>query len=147
MKELKFKTSKGEFLVNEDCKGISLKEITELEASEIVDDSFNAYHEDSFKLYGDEIVSGAYVVTAIESLHSLLKSKDIHLFENPVHINVDDDKLCDFCPLEKKGVYGTDGGYMAGCEGSRCDEARDNYFELHEEAEEKTFYNPYIFKL
>jgi hypothetical protein len=39
------------------------------------------------------------------------------------------DDLCKYCPLEKKGVYGVDGGYMAGCEGSRCDDAYDNYLE------------------
>lgn len=37
------------------------------------------------------------------------------------------DDLCKYCPLEKKGVYGVNGGYMAGCEGSRCDDAYDNY--------------------
>ena len=35
------------------------------------------------------------------------------------------DRLCNFCPLEKKGVYGVPGGFMAGCEGSKCDEALD----------------------
>lgn len=39
------------------------------------------------------------------------------------------DDLCKYCPLEKKGVYGVDGGYVAGCEGSRCDDAYDNYLE------------------
>lgn len=39
------------------------------------------------------------------------------------------DDLCKYCPLEKKGIYGVDGGYMAGCEGSRCDDAYDNYLE------------------
>jgi hypothetical protein len=39
------------------------------------------------------------------------------------------DDLCKYCPLEKKGVYGVDGGYMAGCEGSRCDDAYENYLE------------------
>jgi hypothetical protein len=37
--------------------------------------------------------------------------------------------ICEYCPLEKKGVYGVDGGYMAGCEGSKCDEAYENYLE------------------
>ena len=39
------------------------------------------------------------------------------------------DNLCDYCPLEKKGVYGVPGGFVAGCEGSRCDDAYDNYLE------------------
>jgi hypothetical protein len=40
---------------------------------------------------------------------------------------IDEDKLCEYCPLDKKGVYGVPGGFMAGCEGSKCDDARDNY--------------------
>lgn len=39
------------------------------------------------------------------------------------------DKLCKYCPLEKKGVYGIDGGYVAGCEGSKCNVAYENYLE------------------
>lgn len=41
------------------------------------------------------------------------------------------DDLCKYCPLDKKGVYGVDGGYMAGCEGSRCEEAYENYLDEH----------------
>lgn len=33
---------------------------------------------------------------------------------------------CDHCPLDKKGVYGVPGGSVAGCEGSKCGEAREN---------------------
>ncbi len=33
---------------------------------------------------------------------------------------------CDHCPLENKGVYGVPGGSVAGCEGSKCGEAREN---------------------
>ncbi len=40
-----------------------------------------------------------------------------------------EDKLCQFCPLDKKSVYSVPGGYMAGCEGSRCEEAYENYLE------------------
>lgn len=40
-----------------------------------------------------------------------------------------EDKLCQFCPLDKKGVYSVPGGYMAGCEGSRCEEAYENYLD------------------
>ena len=39
------------------------------------------------------------------------------------------DELCDFCPLEKKGVYSVPGGFCAGCDGSRCTEAYENYLE------------------
>lgn len=39
------------------------------------------------------------------------------------------DALCCYCPLEKKGVYGINGGNVAGCEGSKCDEAFENYLE------------------
>jgi hypothetical protein len=35
--------------------------------------------------------------------------------------------LCKYCPLEKKGVYSMSGGFVAGCEGSRCDDAYENY--------------------
>lgn len=37
------------------------------------------------------------------------------------------DKLCEYCSLEKKGVYSVNGGFVAGCEGSRCYDAYDNY--------------------
>ena len=47
------------------------------------------------------------------------------------------DDLCKYCPLEKKGVYGVDGGYMAGCEGSRCDDAYDNYMDIMGEEEHR----------
>ena len=40
------------------------------------------------------------------------------------------DDLCKYCPLEKKGVYVVAGGPFAGCEGSRCDEAYENYENL-----------------
>ena len=44
------------------------------------------------------------------------------------------DKLCEYCPLEKKGVYSVPGGFAAGCEGSRCDDAYENYLEKNENA-------------
>ena len=48
-----------------------------------------------------------------------------------IKIDKDDmgDELCKHCPLEKKGVYGVDGGYMAGCEGCKCDDAYNNYLD------------------
>ena len=39
--------------------------------------------------------------------------------------------LCNYCPLatDKRKVYGTDGGFVAGCEGCWCDAAYENYVE------------------
>jgi hypothetical protein len=37
------------------------------------------------------------------------------------------DELCKWCSIEKKGAYGVDGGFMAGCEGSGCDLAYEAY--------------------
>lgn len=37
------------------------------------------------------------------------------------------EELCTYCSLDKKGIYGTPGGTQAGCEGSRCDEAYEEY--------------------
>ena len=39
------------------------------------------------------------------------------------------DELCKWCPLDKKGAYSVPGGFMAGCEGSHCKEAYENYME------------------
>ena len=39
------------------------------------------------------------------------------------------DKLCEYCPLEKKGVYSVPGGFAAGCEGSTCENAYENYLD------------------
>lgn len=61
---------------------IKLSEITEEQASEIVEDGFNAYNEHSFKLYNDIIVSGSYVVTALQSFYSLLESHNIEITNN-----------------------------------------------------------------
>jgi len=40
-----------------------------------------------------------------------------------------EDDLCNYCPLpdEAKGVYSTPGGNSAGCEGSHCKDAYENY--------------------
>ena len=124
MKELKFKTSKGEFLVidKEDVEvafslviknirerfnlkqvvGYALKDITEKQASEITDE-----------IHGN--------VSFITTLNILLKSKGIHLFENPIDLDERLECNCDIC-------YG------------RLESD-------HEESEQKTFYNPYIFKI
>jgi len=39
--------------------------------------------------------------------------------------------ICNYCPLpeERRGVYGTPGGFSAGCEGCRCNEAYEAYKE------------------
>jgi hypothetical protein len=47
-----------------------------------------------------------------------------------------EDKLCDYCPLEKKGSYSTPGGIHAGCEGSACDDAYDAYLDELSEGNE-----------
>lgn len=43
------------------------------------------------------------------------------------------DLLCVHCPLQDKGVYSVPGGSVAGCEGSRCKEAYENYLTFCEE--------------
>jgi hypothetical protein len=43
-----------------------------------------------------------------------------------------EDEICQFCPLENKGVCSVPGGFVAGCEGSRCEEAYENYLETLE---------------
>lgn len=136
MKQEKITTSKGEFLVVDSkdapssfnsylrdieeklgvqlITGYKLSEITEEGASKIVDELWNGY-----KNYNSNDNVGNYnrlvKNTAIESLHSLLKSKGIHLFENPYD------------------VYDMSTWHDAN--------------EAKQKAEEKTFYNPYIFKL
>lgn len=37
------------------------------------------------------------------------------------------DKLCEYCPLDKRGAYSLPGGFQAGCEGKCCDEAYQEY--------------------
>lgn len=74
MKKIEFETSKGKFLVCDAVEnanihtGISLKEITEEQASEIVGIEINMNHSANHN---------------IMQLHSILKSKGIHLFYNP----------------------------------------------------------------
>ena len=124
MKKLEFETSKGNFLlvdmdfesVLDKYKGLKftfmypLKHISELEASEIV---FRIGHHSN----------GHLIPSAVELLHSLLKSKGIHLFENPVKLP----HSLEYCS-SRWSYYG---------------------YEVSEyrKAEQKTFYNPYIFKL
>lgn len=132
MKELKFKTSKREFIIYDKVDitqtqliffnqyGIKLSEITEEQASEIVDEF--KYHPTLIKkVFIDYLNGDFYIDTAIESLHSLLKSKGIHLFENPIDLEEQLDCNCDMCYQKLEDAFN--------------------------EAEQKTFYNPYIFKL
>lgn len=167
MKKLEFKTSKGSFLLSDEnyylvneravktaylnnvkqfeyVSFIRLSEITEQQASEIVDKKIG------YKNYleSTDVISNYSCVTAIKSLHSLLKSKGVYLYENPVYKDVEySDELCKYCPLIKKGVYSVNGGYVAGCEGSCCETAKENHEDMYQEVEQKTFYNPVIFKL
>lgn len=149
MKELRFSTSKGEFLmvdmpldVDKIAYGIggvkikqgndkkwtsflsakcelvnTLKHITEEQASEIVDDYKKwfknySYKEDAVGGQRVSIVVFPYHKKAIDSLFSLLDSKGIHLFENPIEIGT----------------------------------SKEDY-EIYKNSEQKTFYNPYIFKI
>ena len=90
---IEIETSKGRFLVcNDDCdefesllyffREYKLSEITEEEASSIVDETFNAYNEHSFVYYGYYVFSGCCIITATQSLHSLLESQGIETTQN-----------------------------------------------------------------
>lgn len=126
MKKLEFKTSKGNFILSDEnyylvnergvktaylnnkkqfeyVSFIRLSEITEGQASEIV----GSVEE---RLYKDDV--SEYFKTAIKSLHSLLKSKGVYLYENTLSTGT-----------------------------SKYD------YNMYKEAEQKTFYNPVIFKL
>lgn len=98
----------------------SLKDITEERASEVVDSNIK---QGLIKCYFDYI-KGYYsnsLFTAIESLHSLFKSKGIHLFDNPDGISY---RTCSF----DSGI-----DYRS--------------FLSWNDAEEKTFYNSILFKI
>lgn len=47
------------------------------------------------------------------------------------------DELCKYCPLENKGVYSVPGGFVAGCEGSKCENAYENYLDECAEANDR----------
>jgi len=148
MKKLEFETSKGRFVVSDERhylknefgiktaylngvkqfefeKFIELNRITEEQASEIVD--YGVIIEEVqggglYEMYYDyELGRYSLGKSQIESLHSLLQSKGIHLYDNPVDLNEQLDCNCDMC----------------------YQKLEDSFVE----AEEKTFYNPYIFKL
>lgn len=143
-KQIEFKTSKGTFIlvdmpnnrIEEMVCGqymidttssihYKLSDITKDEASEIVDEDndygvriFQNYQTTSMQYFDEQI-------TAIESLHSLLKSKGVHLYENPVP------------EPEIQGGYTPDGDFLGGYD--------DQWIADYEEASQNTFYNPYIF--
>ena len=130
MKTLEFETSKGKFKIidmpdeirvngwngsividkenqisrEKYEKGFYLINATEEQANAIVDKVMNNQH---FQNYDFKEITDRWTKSAIESLHSLLKSKGIHLFRNPNN---------------------------------------SDYF-TNRSTEEKTFYNPFIFKL
>lgn len=86
------------------AKGFYLKNITEEQASEIVDE-----------IHGN--------ISFITTLNILLKSKGIHLYENPVP--------------EPEYQFDNFGN------GGMC----ESWINVYQEQAQKTFYNPYIFKL
>lgn len=137
MKKIEFKTGKCEFdlleggqdytleyMKNTDWwQAIHLANITEEEASGIVDSTRKNIREKDiiFQDYQSKYKKDFSYDTAIESLHSLLKSKGIHLFENPIKLPHSLEYCC-----SRWTYYG---------------------YEVSEyrKAEEKTFYNPMIF--
>lgn len=132
MKKFEFETSKGKFLLVDEkdypvfhvmieTNGFnfySLKQITERQASEIVDsgdcDLSGDRYLHGFRNYEIEDEEVFSEISAIESLHSLLISKGIHLFENPYDLAWKDGCISAYPYSQHEG---------------------------------KTFYNPYIFKL
>lgn len=139
MKQIKFETGKGEFLLIDKADvdtmfslkvlevkqtynlkqviGYLLKDITEKQASDIVDIN---------RLVGDKLaykdyLSFRYLYKAVDSLYSLFDSKGIYLYENPHPRRY-------IMAMTDKGIV-------------------DTTEKLYLEAEEKTFYNPLIFKI
>lgn len=106
MKKLEFETNKGRFLLIDSkdapssfnrylrdiekelniqlTTGYKLSEINEEQASQIVDYPFELEVADSSVLVFKDYEDGENTYTSsIDSLYSLLKSKGVHLFENP----------------------------------------------------------------
>lgn len=134
MKKLEFETSKGKWvlidgsdlpkvdkiIVENDTNFIKLSDITEEQASEIVQmtwisDNINLCEFKNYDTNGNGSLS-----SSIESLHSLIESKGVHLFENPYENSTDLNSS--FFSMQED-------------------------FNKEKEAEEKTFYNPYLFKV
>lgn len=136
MKKLELETSKGRFLVEEASNNnlgrVLIKYITENQASEIVDTVKYGLHilGIGYAYYGDnQHQHKGYVYYAIESLHSLIKSKGYYLFENtckkPKH-------------YELWAKYGDFTQY-----GKSLSESVHQW----KQSDKKTFYNPVIFKI
>lgn len=111
MKKLEFKTAKCEFIlvdkndITDDeyqallyfKKVYLLSHITEEEAREIVD-----LKGDRFQDYDHVSCCDRWCNTAIKSLHSLIKSKGVHLYENP---NDNQCGTCEYQETESKTFY------------------------------------------
>lgn len=132
MKQINFSTSKGEFLVVDmEQDGVldkydgtpfeymlPLKEITEDEAAEIVD---------GFDKIPNDVPNNIQYCKLL--LQSLIKSKDLFLYENPLPKPENYDLWAKYGDFTQYGKTLT------------IDCLR------WKEAEEKTYYNPFIFKL
>lgn len=85
MKKLEFKTSKGEFILEEASEKnlgmVLVKYMTEEQFAEVVDESFDCWMALGYKDYEND---NAVYVLAKESFESLIKSLGWYLFENPV---------------------------------------------------------------
>lgn len=134
MKKLELETSQGKFVVEEasdkNIGRVLLKHITEQQASEIVPSTHhftpgeNIEHWNLFEDYEYNRLSWSF--TSIESLHSLIKSKGYYLFENP------NPKPSEYMFYKRK----SDGVSWG-----------DSLLQLHNCSDQKTFYNPVIFKV
>lgn len=150
MKQLEFTTRKGTFLIIDFMENLSeftaknttftheekrynlvalLKTITEEQASEVVDENKLGYF-----LYENGSNNMGWVTTgsAIDSLHSLIKSKGFHLFENP---------------LGDKPYYPKQGSYDALMTDAPTFRTLAEKFDKWKESESRTLKNPVIFKL
>lgn len=96
MKKLEFETSKGKFVLVDGYveNGIDLKQITEERAGEIVDSMQSGtvlgklvtdLYNHTIEIYKHEGRDIKFI-SAVKCLHSLLKSKGVHLFKNPAPI-------------------------------------------------------------
>ncbi len=128
MKKLEFKTSKGEFIIEEasdkNLGRVLVKYMTEEQFSEVVDSELDSHLKPNYKDYLHDYNSGfedEYIYcTAKQSFESLIKSLGWNLFENPVQVSI-----------------------------STLTDIEQAYRQLDadwQEAESKTFYNPIISK-
>lgn len=145
VKEIKFKTDKGEFILVDDVgdvsklipwdfveKSYNMKIITEDEARDIVDNSVFIFTPGEMveynHLYKDYITDKlSWNFSAKECLMSLLESLGIYLYNNP---------------NRKFSLYDSRNGT-----GWYELEEEDKVTELYEKSEKLTFYNPVILKL